>query len=561
MDVARGPAPGRDAALAQPHSAGELGMRLPSISILLNAPDSQPSEPSSHSPTRLPPFATFDAPPPTSHLADSVSPATAESGSSASTSCRPIPPPSHYPAVASASADTASDAGIAYSHALPITRPPSPPPRHLTSLQFPDGNALHPLPSGLSASNRRPRAASVSHAAPFDRAVYSRLPGFATSSERRGAAHGHELSDARERYQDESAGAAYHFEATRPRAMSISSTEEYRAHLGWAGSSAQHEQHLAARPDVQPRPNTAQPAFSAPHYAYIPNRTSSFSPFSHPPVQHQPPSEGWPPQMMSSYPPPHPHHTAPSRRHDLHNLVPLSIPSGLPLTGPTSPPNPTQQYPPHSAGAASPSAWAAAPLGAAPGSQPSGATPAEPAQDAGRYGCPHCPKRFARPSSLRIHMHSHTGEKPFTCPMCDRAFSVQSNLRRHLKIHKGGNGVPTASSAAVPRSAASAASASDVRGLAGVEDGGTLPSPVGESDGSSAAASTRSLGRRSSADRVGSASAGGTDGEADDHAIEEEDEAMAADPHGTRPVVVGGVPASGAPTVRTAWPRAGERSS
>ena len=63
--------------------------------------------------------------------------------------------------------------------------------------------------------------------------------------------------------------------------------------------------------------------------------------------------------------------------------------------------------------------------------------------EVGRYACPHCPKRFARPSSLRIHIHSHTGEKPFACQHCHRGFSVQSNLRRHLKIHRS-NGVVTA---------------------------------------------------------------------------------------------------------------------
>lgn len=57
----------------------------------------------------------------------------------------------------------------------------------------------------------------------------------------------------------------------------------------------------------------------------------------------------------------------------------------------------------------------------------------------GRYVCPYCQKKFSRPSSLRIHTYSHTGEKPFVCtePGCGRRFSVQSNMRRHLRVHRG----------------------------------------------------------------------------------------------------------------------------
>ncbi|KAJ3077889.1 hypothetical protein HK102_004898, partial [Quaeritorhiza haematococci] len=53
-----------------------------------------------------------------------------------------------------------------------------------------------------------------------------------------------------------------------------------------------------------------------------------------------------------------------------------------------------------------------------------------------RYECVVCAKRFSRPSSLRTHMHSHTGEKPYQCTveMCGRRFSVLSNLRRHMKV-------------------------------------------------------------------------------------------------------------------------------
>lgn len=54
-------------------------------------------------------------------------------------------------------------------------------------------------------------------------------------------------------------------------------------------------------------------------------------------------------------------------------------------------------------------------------------------QSQDRYICPTCNKAFSRPSSLRIHSHSHTGEKPYKCPQpgCGKAFSVRSNMKRH----------------------------------------------------------------------------------------------------------------------------------
>jgi uncharacterized Zn-finger protein len=54
-------------------------------------------------------------------------------------------------------------------------------------------------------------------------------------------------------------------------------------------------------------------------------------------------------------------------------------------------------------------------------------------QSQDRYICQTCNKAFSRPSSLRIHSHSHTGEKPFKCPHqgCEKAFSVRSNMKRH----------------------------------------------------------------------------------------------------------------------------------
>ncbi|CAK5268013.1 unnamed protein product [Mycena citricolor] len=54
-----------------------------------------------------------------------------------------------------------------------------------------------------------------------------------------------------------------------------------------------------------------------------------------------------------------------------------------------------------------------------------------------KHVCDICGKRFNRPSSLRIHVNTHTGEMPFTCPYprCGRAFNVNSNMRRHYRNH------------------------------------------------------------------------------------------------------------------------------
>ena len=65
-----------------------------------------------------------------------------------------------------------------------------------------------------------------------------------------------------------------------------------------------------------------------------------------------------------------------------------------------------------------------------------------PGQTSDRYVCQVCNKAFSRPSSLKIHTHSHTGEKPFVCQHrgCGKAFSVRSNMKRHERGCHGSGG-------------------------------------------------------------------------------------------------------------------------
>ncbi|CAL9692222.1 unnamed protein product [Knipowitschia caucasica] len=53
----------------------------------------------------------------------------------------------------------------------------------------------------------------------------------------------------------------------------------------------------------------------------------------------------------------------------------------------------------------------------------------------GKYICHFCGRACAKPSVLKKHIRSHTGERPYPCVPCGFSFKTKSNLYKHRKSH------------------------------------------------------------------------------------------------------------------------------
>ena len=69
------------------------------------------------------------------------------------------------------------------------------------------------------------------------------------------------------------------------------------------------------------------------------------------------------------------------------------------------------------------------------------ASPEDPDADEQKdvYACDECGQTFSAKSSLRHHkVYNHSNaDKPFACPHCDRGFKSSENLKIHVRTHTG----------------------------------------------------------------------------------------------------------------------------
>src|SRR6218665_2482542 len=53
------------------------------------------------------------------------------------------------------------------------------------------------------------------------------------------------------------------------------------------------------------------------------------------------------------------------------------------------------------------------------------------------FRCNFCHEAFAIKGEMKKHIGTHTGETPHVCNICEKAFASKSSLNRHARTHNG----------------------------------------------------------------------------------------------------------------------------